>query len=144
MSMNKEDIVEPHYYTIPDFLKALFGAFFIALTFLFKGSMVEFSSRMSTNHAVFVILLTCIAVTGEIYLLSYKFVRNRKERPFYEFWAKRFFTITTATFATIYFAIYLYGINAYVSQIEAFKLASAVFMPAAIFGAAIELLKEKY
>jgi uncharacterized membrane protein len=142
--MEKEDIVEPRHYTIQDFLKALFGAFFVALTFLFNTAILEFSKKMTTKDAVLVITVTCVMVSLEIYALSYKFVKNRKERPFYEFWGKRFFTITTATLATIYSAIYLYGINNYITQIEAFKLASAVFLPAAIFGAAIELLKEKY
>jgi uncharacterized membrane protein len=142
--MKNNDIIEPRHYTMQDFLKALFGAFFVALTFLFNKALLEFSTKMTTKNAAIIMVVTCFIVSLEIYALSYKFVKNRKERPFYEFWAKRFFTITTATLATIYFVMYLYGINNYVSQIEAFRLASAVFLPAAILGAAVEMLKEKY
>lgn len=142
--MEKADVFEPRHYTVQDFLKALFGAFFVALTFLFNTALLEFSKEMTTKNAVIIVAVTCVLVSLEIYALSYKFVKNRKDRPFYEFWAKRFFTITTATLATIYSAVYMYGINNYITQIEAFKLAAAVFLPAAIFGAAIEMLKERY
>ena len=134
---------EPHYFTLQDFLKAIFGAFLIGLNFIFKGSMFDYASKMTTANSILLIAITCAIVSIEIYIFSYRFVVDRKKRPFYEFWTKRFFTITTATFAILYLTIYLYGINNYITRIEMFKFASAVFLPAAIFGSALEILKKR-
>lgn len=132
---------EPHHFTYTDFGKAMFGSFIIGLTFLFKGSLVDYAVRMNTGHMIAIILLTFILVSVEIYFLSYKFVRNRQQRPFYEFWAKRFFAIMISSFITIYLTMYLYGINYFLTQPEMIKVASAIFLPAAIAGAAVEILK---
>ena len=134
---------EPHHFSMHDFAKAVFGSFVIGLTFLFKGSMVSFAQSMHPINIAAVIILTLIIVTLEIYLLSYKFVKNRQERPFYEFWGKRFFAITIASFSTVYLMVYLYGFNYTLSNIEIFKLTSAIFLPSAIAGAAVEMLKKR-
>ncbi|HLC98566.1 MAG TPA: hypothetical protein VJC00_01000 [Candidatus Nanoarchaeia archaeon] len=138
----KKEIHEPAHFSRKDFFKALFGSFVIGLTFLFKGSLVSYAIKMGWYNVILVLFTTFLVVSLEIYALSYKFVVHRKERPFYEFWSKRFFAITISTFIAIYFSIYIYGINSFLTQIEILKVTSAVFMPAAITGAAVEVLKE--
>lgn len=139
--MESENIHEPAHFSVKDFLHALFGSFIIGLTFIFKGSMIEYAIRMELHNVIFVLLATCVIVTIEIYALSYKFVVHRKERPFCEFWAKRFFAITISAFVAVYLTIYLYGIDSSLTNMEVLKLTSAVFLPAAITGAAVEILK---
>jgi len=133
---------EPHHFTYADFGKALFGSFVVGLTFLFKGGLMDYASTMDKFNVVLILVITGVLLTIEIYALSYKFVVHKRERPFYEFWAKRFFAITISSFAAIFLALYLYGFNNYFSIIELLKITSAVFMPATITGAAIEMLKK--
>lgn len=132
---------EPHHFSKEDFMRAMFGSFIIGMTFLFKGSMLEFATKMSMKNIVYVIILTCLIVSMVIYLLRYRYVQHKEERPLYEFWAKRFFSITISAFAMQYLLIYVYGLNSYLTGIEMFKLVSAIFMPAATAGAAVEMLK---
>ncbi|MCX8147267.1 MAG: hypothetical protein N3D84_02265 [Candidatus Woesearchaeota archaeon] len=132
---------EPHHFTIGDFFKAILGSFIVGLTFLFKGSLVNYAIKMKAINVTSIIIITIIIVSIEIYALSYKFVKRREERPFYEFWAKRFFAIVISSFIAAYLSIYLYGLNNFLTQIEILKVTSAIFMPAAIAGAAIEVLK---
>lgn len=133
---------EPHRFSFEDFFRALFGAFFVGLTFLFKGSMSKSALEMSDFNMFLVLGVALILVSLEIYILSYRFVKDRIKRPFWEFWAKRFFAITISTFLSIYFAIYIYGLDSMTTW-ESLKLTSAVFLPAATFGAALEMLKGK-
>lgn len=133
---------EPAHFSMKDFLKALFGSFVVGITFLFKGSMLHYATQMRPINILAVVIVTCIVVTFEIYILSYKFVVHRRERPFYEFWAKRFFAIIGSSFVAVYLAIYIYGLNNYLASFDMFKLASAILMPAAIAGAAMEMLKK--
>lgn len=134
---------EPHHFTWEDFGRAIFGSSIIGMTFLFKGSMFDYAAKMRPLNVFLVIIFTLIVVTIEIYALSYRFVSDRKERPFYEFWAKRFFAVTISSFTMIYVLIYLYGLNTHLTDVEMFKLASAIFMPASVAGAAVEMLKKR-
>ena len=134
---------EPHHFSYADLGKAMLGSFVFALTFLFKGSMVSFAKQMQVSHVIAVIIATFLIVTIEIYILSYRFVKNRQERPFYEFWAKRFFAIVISSVIVICAVIYIYGVNAMLTAPEMVKLVSAIFMPAAIGGAAVEVLKKR-
>lgn len=133
---------EPHHFSFEDFFKALFGAFFVGLTFLFKGAMRQSALAMSKWNVIMVVGLALIIVSIEIYILSYRFVKNKSSRPFYEFWAKRFFAITISTFLSLYLAVYIYGLDS-MDTWDTLRLTSAVFLPAAIFGAALEMLKRK-
>jgi len=134
---------EPHHFSNVDFGNALLGSFVVTLTFIFKGSMVNFAKQMQTQHVVAVILATFIFLTLEIYLLSYRYVQDRMHRPFSEFWAKRFFAITISSCVMILLVIYLYGINIGLTSAELVKVTAAIFMPAVIVGAAVEILKKK-
>ncbi len=140
--MEHFEVREPHYFSITDFIKALFGSIFIAVMFLFKGSLANYALKLSDKHIFVLFLFTALMVSLEIYILSYKFVRDRKSRPFAEFWMKRFFAITVSAFCAVYVCIYLYGINNFYTSTEIFKLAVAIFFPAATVGAAIEILKK--
>jgi uncharacterized membrane protein len=134
---------EPHHFSLRDFMKAMLGSLIMALTFIFKGSMLDFARNMQFSHMMTVIAATCVVVTIEIYFFSYRFVKNRLERPFSEFWAKRFFTIIISSFVMIWLIIHIYGINEYITPIDEFKFIIAILMPASVAGAAIEILKKK-
>ena len=134
--------LEPHHFLMRDFWHAVIGSFVVGITFLFKGSMINFALKMETVNIVLVMALTFIITTGEIYALSYKFVKHRESRPFYKFWAKRFFAIIISSFIVVYFAIYAYGLNNFLSQYETLKLSVAILLPAASVGAAVEMLKK--
>jgi len=134
---------EPRHFSIKDFLKAALASFIVALTFVFKGSMFDYAKRMDFSHVINITIVTCIIVTAEIYFLSYRFVKNRKERPFLEFWAKRLFTIIASSFIMIWLILHIYGINNYILLGEELRFIVAVMMPAAVAGAAMEILKKK-
>lgn len=133
---------EPHYFSMIDFIKALFGSFAVGFTFLFNTAVLGYASKMEIFNTILVLAFTCIVVTVEIYALSYRYVMHKDLRPFSEFWTKRFFAITISSFLIVYIIVYIYGLNAYMAPLEIFKLASAIFMPAAIAGAAVEMLKK--
>lgn len=135
---------EPPRFTRDDFARAFFGSFIAAVTFLFKGSMVSFSIQMSVFSTMAVALLTCLLLTVEIYVLGYKYVQDRKRRPFLEFWAKRFFSIILSSFLAIYLLMFAYGIQDIVGDPTLlFKVAIAVLLPAATAGGAVEILRKK-
>lgn len=135
---------EPPHFTSLDFIRAFFGSFIVSITFLFKGSMVRFALEMSIQNTIAVFVLTCLLLTFEIYMQSYRYVSDRKKRPFYEFWAKRFFSIIFASIISIYILIFGYGINRQLSGIsELVKLTIAILLPAAFAGGAMEILKKK-
>ncbi|MBU0535445.1 MAG: DUF2391 family protein [Nanoarchaeota archaeon] len=135
--------IEPHHFTWNDFFKALLGSLVVGITFLFKGAMQTYALSMKYTNIILVITITLVVVSLEVYFLSYRFVVNRKARPFSEFWAKRFFAIVISSFAAIYLLMYVYGINHFLTHTEILKLSVAIFMPAAIAGAAVEILKKK-
>jgi uncharacterized membrane protein len=106
---------------------------------MFKGSMVNFAVQMNNSHVLFVVLLICGMLTFEIYLLGYKYVNDRKQRPFLEFWAKRFFSIIASSLISIYVIAFAYGIDKIVAgPIQLFKVCVAVLLPAAAAGGAME------
>lgn len=135
---------QPHHFTMTDFFKALLGSLFVGLVFLFKGQVIDYAETLPGANLALIFMVTCIIVTIEIYVLSYKFVKNRKQRPFNEFWAKRFFAIIVASYVSLYLIIYLYGLNQILTPIQILKVTTAIFLPAATIGAGIEILKKKY
>lgn len=132
---------EPQPFRLRDFWQAMVGSFVIGMTFLFKGSMQVYALNMRQVNILLVLALTFIIVTLEIYALSYKFVLDRAKRPFYQFWAKRFFSIIGATFLVIYGTANLYGLNNYLTQPQILKICVAILLPAASVGSAVEMLK---
>ena len=134
----------PHF-TKEDFIRAFFGSFIVGLAFVFNGVMITYAIRMNWWNMLAVSALTLGLVTLEIYLLSYRFVFHKRNRPFGEFWAKRFFAITVSSFLSVYLICYAYGINNIVaSRLELFKVCLAVFLPAATAGGVMEVLKKQF
>ena len=136
-------IKQPHHFTMTDFFKALLGSLFVGLIFLFKGQVIDYAETLPGINLIWIFVVTCIIVTIEIYVLSYKFVKDRKARPFREFWAKRFFAIIVASYISLYLIIYLYGLNNILTPLQILKVSTAIFLPAATIGAGIEILKKK-
>jgi uncharacterized membrane protein len=142
--MKKRLPPEPHHFTKEDFVRAFFGSFIVTLSFIFAGSLVNFAVRMNQLHIMAVVIITFAMLTFEIYALGYQYVNDRKHRPFLEFWAKRFFSITVSSFISIMLLLYAYGVNNLVVSTQAlFKVGIAIFLPATTVGGAMEILKKK-
>ena len=133
----------PNHFSIHDFLNAVFGSFFVAITFLASGNMTAYALRLEILNMVAIVIFTFIVITFEIYILGYRFVRKKAKRPFYEFWGHRFPTMVLSSFVSIYALMYLYGLNEYYSSLDMLKIAIAIFLPAAAAGAAMESLRKK-
>ncbi len=137
-------VKEPHHFTHKDMIRAFFGSFIVAITFLFKGSMVQFAIHMNISNTISVAILTCVLLTLEIYILSYKYVKEKRKRPFLEFWAKRFFSILFTSFISIYILMFVYGIDTLVStNIELFKICMAIMLPSTVAGGAMEIIRKQ-
>jgi uncharacterized membrane protein len=134
---------EPHHFTKEDLARSFFGSFIVSLSFIFAGALVGIALRMSPFHVFCVLLITFVILTLEIYLMSYKYVNDRKKRPFLEFWAKRFFSIILSSYIAIFILIYSYGMNFSLTPVELFKVGVAIFLPATTAGGAMEILRKK-
>jgi uncharacterized membrane protein len=136
---------EPPHFTWEDFTRAFLGSFIFAVTFLFSGLLITIAKGMSQENVVMVVLLTCISLTMEIYFLSYRYVYDRKHRPFLEFWGKRFFSIIISSLISVMVLVFVYGIsNMLSSDLEIFKVCVAAMLPATTAGGAMEILKKKF
>ena len=140
--MKKRLPPEPHHFTKEDLLRSFFGSFIVSLSFIFAGALQEVALKMNTYHIFYVLLLTLLILTFEIYLMSYKRVYDRKNRPFLEFWAKRFFSITFSSYVAIFVLFSAYGLDHILTSAELFKMGVAIFLPAATAGGAMEILKK--
>jgi len=135
---------EPHHFTREDLIRAFFGSFIVSLSFMFAGSLIVISAHMAVRHVFFLTILTMVILTFEIYLLSYKYVNDKKHRPFLEFWAKRFFSIILSSIIAIMLLFIAYGMENYVTSLtDLMKVAVAMFLPAATVGGAMEILRKK-
>jgi uncharacterized membrane protein len=142
-SKYKLGVRPPHHFSVHDFLNAVFGSFFVALTFLFKGGMTSIALNMPVANMIALVIFTFVIITFEIYMLGYRYVRKRAQRPFRQFWVHRFTTMVLASFGSIYLIMYLYGLDANYTHIEMLRIACTIFLPAAAAGAAMELLRKK-
>jgi uncharacterized membrane protein len=136
---------EPPHFTWEDFTRAFLGSFIFAVTFLFSGLLITISKGMSNDNVIMVVVLTCALLTMEIYFMSYRYVYDRKHRPFLEFWGKRFFSVIVSSLISVMVLVYVYGINHMLgSGLEVFKVCVAAMLPATTAGGAMEILKKKF
>ncbi len=142
----RERMVEktPGHFDMKHVLTAFFGALFFGFTFVLKGLLFDVGLALTPQELLLLTAATWIILTAEIYFVGYTRVRNKKERPFLQFWAKRFFTYYCIALFTSFMLLSLYGVGKFVATpYDAFKLVVAVSFPAAI-GAAVSDLLGKY
>lgn len=142
----RERLVEkiPLHFTLRQVIVAFFGALLFGFTFVLKGLLLEVGLSLDTFQLFFITLTTWIILTAEIYFVGYHRVPDKKERPFGQFWAKRFFTYYLIALFVSILLLSLYGLTEMAGSIENLtKLVIVISFPCAIGAAASDLL-EKY
>lgn len=134
----------PPRFTVRDVATAFLASIIIVLTFLFKGSVITISQNLTEKDLLLILISTAVLLTLQIYFIGYTRVTNKKERPFYEFWAKRFFSLYIISILVCVFFSYLYGIHRIIPTTQGYiKFVVALTLPGAV-GAAIPSLLKKY
>ena len=142
----KERVIEkiPDHFSKKDVINAFLGAMFMGLTFILKLDIVQIAVRLDSYRVILLVLSTFFILTMEIYFVAYLRVPNKKQRPFGQFWAKRFVSLYLVTMLVSLFLVYVFGINTFVSTgQDVFKIVVTVTMPCAV-GAAVPSLLRKY
>ena len=142
----REKMIEKHpsKFSGRNVINAFFGALIIGLTFTFKGNLIGVVHSVRLIHIVLIILSTLIILTAEIYFISYTRVKNKKERPFYKFWAKRTITLYIVTLLVSIYLVHIFGLNSFFDNFfETLKMVIVISMPCSI-GAAIPSLLKQY
>ncbi|MBN1385929.1 DUF2391 family protein [Candidatus Woesearchaeota archaeon] len=142
----EEKLIEkkPDLFSSKDIIYAVFGSLVIASGFAFKGALVRTVNLMTALNVIWIISLTLIVLTLEIYFISYQRVPNKQERRFGQFWAKRFFTLYAISLIVSFMMIYIFGVNhSFQEHATVFKAVITISFPASI-GAAIPTLLKKY
>lgn len=135
---------EPTHFDAAHIFKAFFGAIIVGLTFTLKGLLFQVSKAFTQQEILLLITATIVILTAEIYLIGYHRVKNKKERPFGQFWLKRILTYYAIGIIVAIGLVYIYGLHHFaIDGLHATKMAIAVSMPASIGAAAADLL-EKY
>jgi len=136
---------QPTHFSGRYAVDAFFGALFIGLTFIMKGSVLRIAEVLNLTHIFFILLATGIILTAQIFFVGYVRVKSKARRPFFEFWFKRFATLFFIAMFTSFMLVYLFGINLLVHDVpfRVFQVVILLTMPSAI-GAAIPSLLRKY
>ncbi len=134
----------PSHFHFRDIINSFVGSLILGLTFVFKGSLIELSLTLTKVNISFIILVTAIILTFQIYFMGYSRVKHKKRRKFGQFWAKRFFTLYFIAILVSFMLVYLFNMDAVASNFtNVLKIVIAVSMPCAI-GAAIPSLLKHY
>jgi len=132
----------PEHFSAKEVIVAFLGSLILGLTFIFKGLLFEVSLSLQAVHLFAIILATIVILTLQIYFIGYARVENKAERPFGQFWAKRFFTFYGISLLVSFLLVYLYGLDILVgSFLSALKVVVAVSFPCAVGTAISDLVK---
>ena len=86
---------EPEHFGKKDLTRAFFGSIFVGLSFALNGLLFEVSQKLSKANLLAIIFVTLTILTIEIYFIGYQRVKDKKSRPFGEFWLRRTVGITS-------------------------------------------------
>ncbi len=142
----KQTLVEhrPEHFSKRDVLHAFFGALLIGLPFMFKGLLLRIGAIIPWYNVVLVLLSTWLILSAQIFFIGYAAVKDKNERRFGQFWAKRFVTMYGIGLLTSFYLFYIFDVIALVASPEmAAKLVLVLSMPCSI-GAAIGSLLKRY
>jgi len=134
----------PSHFHYRDIINAFVGSLVLGLTFVFKGSLIQISLTLTKAHLAFIVLVTAVILTFQIYFVGYSRVKYKHRRKFGQFWAKRFFTLYFIAILVSLSLVYLFNMDSLAGSLYGvFKIVIAVSMPCAI-GAAIPSLLKQY
>ena len=144
--MLKEKLLEkrPSMFSKRDIVNTFFGSLILGITFSLNGALLKTALSLQLFHILAIFLSTILILTFEIYFIGYTRVVDKRHRPFFEFWIKRFSTFFIVALITSTYLVYLLAINTQVgSTFEVFKVITMLSMPCAV-GAAIPGLMKNY
>ena len=142
----RERIVDrvPAHFDIAHVMSAFFGALFFGFTFVLKGLLFQVGLALTPFNLTMIILTTFAILSAQIYFIGYTRVRDKKARPFGQFWAKRIMAYYTIAIFVSFLLLFVYGIiDTIPSPYMVMKLVIALSFPAAI-GAGTAHLLGKY
>lgn len=134
----------PEHFSKKDAVNAFFGAMFLGLTFLFKGSLISIGLELTWPNILVIVTSTLFILSTQIYFIGYKRVSNPEERPFGQFLFKRLVTIYGIALCVSFYLLYIFGFLTLVGSLpNLVKLTLILSMPCSI-GAAVGELLRKY
>ncbi len=141
----REKLLEkrPEHFSVRDVVTSFFASTILGLTFVFNGALVERVENLTNSKVFLIFISTLLVLTAQIYFIGYSRVKDRKERPFGQFWIKRLVTFYGIALVTSLFLVYLFSINQFIGLGKLTALVMALAMPCAV-GAAIPNLIRQY
>jgi len=132
----------PDYFSTKDIARSFFGALFLTSTFIFSSRITEQVKLMELPNIWALIITTFIVLTIEIYFIGYQRIRNKKERPFTEFWGKRIVTFWTMALLVSFGLAMLYAFDkVFTNAADMVKFAVVLSFPASVGAALADLLR---
>lgn len=101
----------PHHFSTRDVVNAFFGAFLVAITFIFKGNFIRMAFSLPWENVVFVVLFTLLFLSAEIYFIGYKKVTDKNNRKPFQFLFKRLVTFYGVGILVSGLLIFLFNIE---------------------------------
>lgn len=145
----RESLVEkvPSPFSAKDIINSLFGAMIMGMTFVFKGGVLTVASNLEMLHVFLIIIVTLVILVAEIYFIAYSRVKDRSQRKFRQFMAKRLLSLYIITLFVTFSLIYILNINNHpilgnVPE-NILKMVVVTAFPCAV-GAAVPSLLKKY
>ena len=141
--MLREALVErvPGHFGMVHLISAWLGSLFFGFTFVLKGLLLEVGLQLSTLHLVLITITTWAILSAEIFFVGYARVRDRSNRKFGQFWAKRIVGYYLIAVFTSFLLLSVYGLTEIAGgPYNSLKLIIAVSFPAAIGAAAGDLM----
>ncbi|MBN1645444.1 DUF2391 family protein [Candidatus Woesearchaeota archaeon] len=141
----KHEVVEhlPPHFSVVEMLKAGFGAMFIGLTFMFKDLLIEVGLNLPVYNVFLIVASTILILSAEIYYIGYAKVKNKRERPFAQFYFKRLLTLYGISFIVSFYLCYIFGFLPLAQTFTGFlNLVLVLTMPCSL-GAAVSFMFKK-
>jgi uncharacterized membrane protein len=135
-------ITPPEYFSLKDVARSFFGALFLASTFIFSSALEKQAAAIGGAHLLAIVLTTLVVLTVEIYFIGYGRIKDRRHRPFYEFWGKRVTTFYVVALVVAFGLSYLYGFNLTLGPAVLLKFCVILSFPASVGAALADLLKK--
>jgi len=146
--MLKEELVEkvPSHFSAKHLASASVGALLMGMTFaLTKQLVFEVAPAFGPGHVIGLIATTIALLSAEIYFIGYSRVKDKEKRtrPFGQFWLKRFVAYYGIALITSVGLVYIYGYNQFlIHTSDVFKVVIAISLPAAVGASLADLLKQ--
>lgn len=145
ISKMKQDIVdkEPSHFSKNDILKIFFGSLTVGFAFIFSSALVKTALGLDLIHIEFIILITLLLLSVEIYFVWFHRVKNKRDRPFSEFLTKRLTTLYLVAIMSSFILIYIFNIDSQlINFFDVMKLVVLMSMPCSLGAAIPSILKE--